>query len=75
MKFRAENPAMWRGKAQFHTLSPTPDTNILVVTKTDETTGNQVLVIFSDNDYTLPLPQTGTSVKLNAWVPEFIKIK
>lgn len=75
MKFRAENPAMWRGKAQFHTLSPTPDTNILVVTKTDETTGNQVLVIFSDNDYTLPLPQTGTTVKLNAWIPEFIKIK
>lgn len=75
MKFRKENPAMWRGDAQFHTLSPAPGINVLVVTKTDKATGNQVCVIFSDGDTSIPLPATGRTVSLKAWQPEFVKVK
>lgn len=75
LAFRKANPAMWRGESSFYTVSPTPDTNVLVVTKTDKATGNQVCVIFSDADTALPLPATGKTVSLKAWQPAFIKIK
>ena len=75
MDFRKANPAMWRGEASFYTVSPTQDCNVLVVTKTDKATGNQVCIIFSDADTKLPLPTTDETVSLKAWQPVFIKIK
>ncbi|ROS86021.1 alpha-amylase family glycosyl hydrolase [uncultured Duncaniella sp.] len=75
MAFRKANPAMWRGEASFYTVSPTQDCNVLVVTKTDKATGNQVCIIFSDADTKLPLPTTDETVSLKAWQPVFIKIK
>lgn len=75
MKFRHANPAMWRGKASFYTTHPVPGSDVLVVTKTDPQSENQVVIIFSDTDCKLPLPAPGKSIKLKAWQPEFVKIR
>lgn len=75
LAFRKANPAMWRGEAQFRSVSPTPDTHVLVVTKTDKSTGNRVAIIFSDNDCpSFHLAETGKNIKLRAWTPEFVKV-
>ena len=57
MKFRHANPAMWRGEAQFYTFKAEPEGNVLVVLKKDKETGNEVAVIFSDADTTVPTCQ------------------
>ena len=75
MEFRKANPALWRGTAQFATVSPATGINVLIVTKTDSESGNVVAIVFSDADCELPFPLTGSTLKLKAWVPEFIKIK
>lgn len=71
MKFRADNPAMWRGNAQFRTVTTADGARVLIVDKTDPESDNKVTVIFSDADTTLPFGDA--IVTLQAWVPIFIK--
>lgn len=73
MRFRRDNPAMWRGKASF-VKQKVADANTLTVRKTDAQTGNEVLVIFSDHDTTVPVRGLG-GVDVDAWRPEFVVIK
>lgn len=75
MRFRADNPAMWRGKASFHSFKAANGGEVLVVTKTDAESGNKVRVIFADKDVTLQFPGEKHPVKVRANVPEMIKIK
>lgn len=73
LKFRRDNPAMWRGKASF-VKQKVGDANTLVVRKTDEQTGNEVLVVFSDQDTTVPVRGHG-GVDVDAWRPELVVVK
>ncbi|MCH5220079.1 MAG: hypothetical protein J1F20_05860 [Muribaculaceae bacterium] len=72
-KFRKENPATWRGTTQF-TSTTVADAHVLVVDKTDPVTGNRVLIVFSDGDTTVPVHGVG-GIDVDAWRPEFVKIK
>ncbi len=74
MKFRSENPAMWRGNATFMNYL-TAKADILEVTKTDSVSGNEVKIIFSTADTDFPLEQLGRPVSVKAYVPEFVKIR
>ncbi|MCI8999180.1 MAG: glycosidase [Muribaculaceae bacterium] len=74
MRFRADNPAMWRGDATFYTFKPNGGGEVLVVTKTDVESGNKVVVIFSDVDVEVPVAGVDAPVKVSAWVPEFVKV-
>lgn len=74
MKFRADNPAMWRGDATFSTMRGHNGADILVVTKRDAQSGNKVAVVFSDKDVTLQFPGAGR-VKVKALVPEMVKLQ
>lgn len=73
LKFRKENPAMWRGEASF-TKQTVGDADVLVVDKEDKTTGNRVLIVFSDRDTTVPVHGYG-AVDVDAWRPEFVRVK
>lgn len=73
MKFRRDNPAMWRGKASF-VKQKVADANTLTVRKKDEQTGNEVLIVFSDQDTTVPVRGLG-GVDVDAWRPELVVIK
>lgn len=72
MAKRRENPAMWRGKADFQ-LTKVGDANVLIVTKTDEPTGNKVMVVFSDADTSVPVHRYG-AVDVDAWRPEIVVV-
>ena len=73
MHFRRANPAMWRGTPTFN-RQKVADADVLVVDKTDSETGNRVLIIFSDKDTTVPVHGVG-AVDVDAWRPEFVKVK
>lgn len=73
MKFRRENPAMWRGKAAFE-KQKVGDADVLVVRKSDPQTGNEILMVFSDKDTTVPVHGYGP-VDVDAWRPELVKVK
>lgn len=73
MKFRADNPAMWRGEATFTTMRGHNGADVLVVTKTDAESKNKVAVIFSDKAITLKFPALKEAVKVEALVPRFVK--
>lgn len=73
MTIRRQNPAMWRGKATFKRQT-VGDANTLTVHKTDRETGNQVLIVFSDRDTTVPVHGYG-AVDVDAWRPEVIVLK
>ena len=73
MKFRRDNPAMWRGETKFNRMR-VDDADVLIVEKTDAATGNQVLLIFSDQDTTVPVHGYGP-VDVDAFRPEFIRMK
>ncbi|MCM1356569.1 MAG: alpha-amylase family glycosyl hydrolase [Staphylococcus sp.] len=75
MKFRHENPAMWRGNASFYSFSPIPGSNVLVVTKEDKQSHNRVAVIFSDVDTFVPLAGSKKPIEVKAWIPEFVKLR
>lgn len=72
MKFRAENPAMWRGTASFEEVK-TPNGSVLVVYKEDAATSNKVAIIFSDVNAKVTLPGQ-KPVKVKAWCPRFLKL-
>ena len=74
MRFRAKNPAMWRGEAQFEMLRNKAGGDVLVVTKEDPESDNRVAIIFSDADAEVPMPELGKSVKVKAWMPVFIQL-
>lgn len=71
-KTRSTNPAMWRGKASFKTIK-VADANCLIVTKTDATTGNKVVIVYSDKDTTVPVHGYG-GVDTDAWRPEVVVV-
>ena len=71
MKFRADNPAMWRGEASFTTMRGHNGADILVVTKRDPGSDNKVAVIFSDKPVTLKFPSVKKPIKVEALVPSF----
>lgn len=71
MKFRRDNPAMWRGEQYFTRYRTPSGTDILQVIKTDPHTGNTVRIIFSDGDETLILPGSNRRIALKAYVPYF----
>lgn len=75
MKFRAENPAMWRGEASFSTMKGHNGADILVVTKRDAETGNKVVIVFSDKDVTLQFPGMKGRMKVKGLVPEMARLK
>lgn len=72
MRFRRENPAMWRGESSFE-VQQLGDANVLIVRKKDITSGNEILIIFSDEDTTVPVHSYG-AVDVDAWRPEFVRI-
>ena len=74
MKFRAANPAMWRGDASFMTMRGSNGADILTVIKRDEQSGNKVAVIFSDKPVTLKFPSMKEAVRVKALVPEFVDL-
>lgn len=77
MHLRAENPALWRGTASFHSFSPTGNPgegSVLVVTKRDTLSTNAVAVIFSDIDALVPLAGINDPVEVKAWQPVFVKL-
>ena len=73
MTFRRENPAMWRGTNEFDRYRK-DDAEILVVTKTDNETGNRVAMIFSDWDAEVTLPGEETPRKVRGYIPELIRL-
>lgn len=74
MTFRSENPAMWRGTAEFYSFHPAEGGNVLVVTKTDTESTNKVVVIFSDVDTTVPVNGPDTPAEVKAWIPAYRKV-
>ena len=78
-KARAENPALWRG-----TVERQENPKYEVITKTDNQTGNKVVVIFSEIDTNISIGGTGVdlinggnvsgSVNVKAGEPAFIRM-
>lgn len=73
LNFRRDNPAMWRGRNEFDRYRK-DDAEILVVTKTDDETGNRVAMIFADRDAEVALPGDDTLHKVKGYVPMLIKL-
>ncbi|MDE6578658.1 MAG: hypothetical protein K2K58_10865, partial [Muribaculaceae bacterium] len=74
MKFRGANPAMWRGEAEFETLMDKNGNEILVVRKNDKESGNKVVLVFSQKDTEIELPELKQPVKAKAWIPELVRL-
>ncbi len=75
MKFRRDNPAMWRGEAVFKRFHTPSGADVLEVVKTDPQTGNKVRVVFSTADETLVYPaESGHRIAVRAWEPFFERI-
>lgn len=72
LRFRRDNPAMWRGTVKF-SEQKIDDANVLVVEKEDSATGNKVMIFFSDADTTVPVSKVG-GVDVDAWRPEFVRV-
>lgn len=73
MNFRRDNPAMWRGRNEFNRYKQ-DNAEILVVTKTDDETGNRVAMIFSDRDADVTLPGEEKPIKVRGYIPQLIKL-
>lgn len=71
MNIRAANPAMWRGTASFERIA-TSLGEVLAVTKTDEATGNKVLLVFSDHYDSVPVTGVDKPVFVKPYRPEVI---
>lgn len=72
MKFRADNPAMWRGKARFYRSRVAGGADVLVVVKRDRKSGNKVAIVFSDT--AMPVTISGKTVQARPWQPAFVKL-
>ena len=73
MTFRRDNPAMWRGRAEFDRYR-LGEAEILVVTKTDDETGNRVAMVFADRAAEVTLPGEESSRRVRGYVPELVKL-
>ncbi len=74
MKFRQDNPAMYRGENKY-TRQQIGDANVLIVEKTDKLSGNQVLMVFADADVpSITLPDLPEPISLKAYIPLYYKI-
>ena len=72
MNFRRENPAMWRGRSEFNRYRD-GEAEILIVTKTDDETGNRVDMVFSDRDTQVTLAGEDSPRDVKAYVPLLIR--
>lgn len=72
MRFRRDNPAMWRGKMTFDRYRK-DEAEILVVIKEDTETDNRVAMIFSDHDAEVALPGEETLHKVSGYIPLLLK--
>lgn len=68
MAFRRDNPAMWRGTAEFDRYEK-DGAQILVVTKTDPESDNRVAMIFADRDAEVALPGTEELHPVRGYIP------
>lgn len=73
MTFRRDNPAMWRGRNDFDRYR-NGEAEVLVVTKTDDESGNRVAMIFADRDTEVTLPGEDIPRKVSCYIPELIKL-
>ncbi len=73
MNLRASNPALWRGTSEFKRMKTADGADVLIVDKTDKESGNRMKILFSDKDTVLVLPEG--SVRVKAYVPEFVLVK
>lgn len=73
LKMRREHPAMWRGEPTFKRLK-VDDADVLIVDKTDDKTGDRVLIVFSDKDTTVPVQGMGMAIDVDAWRPEIVPV-
>ena len=73
MRFRRDNPAMWRGRIEFDRYR-LDEAEILVVMKTDDESGNRVAMIFSDRDSSVALPGEENPHDVKGYVPLLIKL-
>lgn len=73
MTFRRDNPAMWRGHNDFDRYR-NGEAEVLIVTKTDDESGNRVAMIFADRDTEVTLPGEDTPRKESSYIPELIKL-
>ncbi len=73
MRFRAANPAMWRGSSTFKRKTIN-GADVLIVYKHDKATGNRVAVVFSDKDAAVKIKGIPAPVNVKALIPVFIKI-
>ena len=73
MHFRQQNPAMWRGDNKYDRRR-VGDADVLIVEKKDAQTGNEVVIIFADQDVpALDAPGLPAPVALKAWVPLYYR--
>lgn len=72
--FRRNNPAMWRGHAEFSRLHK-DGADVLIVTKTDAKSSNKVRIVFSDADTVLDFGPGAEAVHVRAFVPEFMVVQ
>ena len=74
MKFRAANPAMWRGEAEFETIDEKNGNQVLIVRKTDKESGNKVVIVFSEKDTEVNLPELKEPLQVKGWIPELSRL-
>lgn len=73
MTFRRDNPAMWRGTAEFDRYRK-DDAEILTVIKTDPESDNRVAMIFADRDTEVALPGDDTLHKVRGYIPLLLRL-
>lgn len=73
MNFRRDNPAMWRGRNEFNRYR-NGDADILEITKTDEESGNRVMMVFADRDTEVSIPGEDTPRQVSAYIPLLIRL-
>ena len=73
MTFRRDNPAMWRGTAQFDRYRK-DDAEILTVIKTDPESDNRAAMIFADRDTEVALPGDDTLHKVRGYIPLLLRL-
>ena len=64
---------MWRGRNDFDRYR-NGEAEVLVVTKTDDESGNRVAMIFADRDTEVTLPGEDIPRKVSCYIPELIRL-
>ena len=74
MNFRRENPAMWRGRNEFNRYR-NGDADILEIIKTDDVSGNKVIMVFADRDTQATIPGEDTPRPVRGFVPQMLRLQ